>query len=642
MAFFDITETTNQDLGIALPSQTTASYPTPQIKWDITLGGLDFLLAMNDQFPMLRETATFRRDRIDTERNPGEQSLDSGYWLRSGSTFHYGSGSTSAEPLGVDDNVSQFRYHRGGGVDPWTKGQMSLLKDTEVEFADGVATATDHQVIGVDTGVLYRTGSSLYYKVAGVAETAVSHGGTGALKDMATDGANYYVATATEIMSGALPSGAGSKIWDAANSNILIRWVKSRLMAAIDEGIYELVGSGPTLPTALFTHPTSGWVWDDMAEGPTAIYVAGHSGDTSVIYKITVSTTTTTVDLDQPATVAELPRGEIVRSLYSYVGTYLVVGTNKGVRIAQMGTDGSLQMGPLLVETEDGVYDSVAVGSYVYVTVGTKGEAGDRQSRGGLYRIDLGQSLGQELLRFAAAPDLVCPAASNGEVRYVTVANGKLWFTAEFQGLLIESDEYVSEGWFETGRIRMGTIEAKAWRSLRLLQREGSVGQVSAYASLSDQANPSTWSNVLTLATGTYDDQGSMNRVAPIPSANLYLAFRLIRNDSFPTQSPEMLAYQLRSVPAPKRAELIQIPLMCFDQETDRTGVRYGFPGASWARFQTIKALESSASTIQYTDHTTGEAAEVFIEKVTFTRTTPPTRHNAAAGGVMQVTLRLV
>ena len=66
--------------------------------WDCSLGALTFLFAMSDQNPMLRETADFRRERIDTERTPGEQSLDSGFWYRSQESWHLGAGLRSAEP----------------------------------------------------------------------------------------------------------------------------------------------------------------------------------------------------------------------------------------------------------------------------------------------------------------------------------------------------------------------------------------------------------------------------------------------------------------------------------------------------------------------------------------------------------------
>jgi hypothetical protein len=61
--------------------------------------------------------------------------------------------------------------------------------------------------------------------------------------------------------------------------------------------ITDLTPAGTTLPTELFTHPNSGWVWSDFAEGPSAIYASGYSNEESVIYKIDAVASTSTSHL---------------------------------------------------------------------------------------------------------------------------------------------------------------------------------------------------------------------------------------------------------------------------------------------------------------------------------------------------------
>lgn len=640
MPTYDITDDVVSDIGTSYqPSVIASSASTPEsLKWDCSVGGKLFLFAFSEQFPMRRETATFRRDRVDTERNPGEQSLDSGYWLRSQASWHYGSGISSAEPLEVSDAESQFRYERGGGVNPWSAGELTLLNDTEQKFA---STGSNQQLIGVDTGVLHADGTTVTYVTTSSTSTVTWGGSTNPITSLASDGAKYYVANSTGIYSGTLPSSAGSLIWNTGNTS-LVRWVKSRLMAAVGAALYELTGTGPTLPTALFTHPASGWTWTDFAEGPTSIYVSGYSGDTSIVYKIGVNSTTSTVTLNQPVVVAELPRGEIVKSLYSYIGTYLVIGTSKGVRIALINDDGSLTFGPRIVESSDGCLDAVADGSFVYVTMGTKGETGDRTKRAGLYRIDLGTVLNGNPLAFARAADLVCPAGIAGACHQVTTAGGKLWFTVTGAGggVFRQTDTYVPEGWIETGRIRLGTVENKAWRTLRLLQKEGTSGSLAAYASVSSAPAPTAWTPIVSMPSGYFDVSGALNTVAPIALPSLYVAIKLSTSDT--SKSPALTGWQVKAVPSPKRAELIQVPVMCYDTETDRSGARFGKPGNSYERFRSLKDLEASAATVQWNDYTTGESAEAFIEQVAFIRMTPPSRGFSGAGGVMTITLRLV
>lgn len=638
MPYYDITDETLAELGLSLTGNASSAAVPPSVRWDCSIGGLPFLFGFSDQWPMRRETATFRRDRVDTERNPGEQSLDSGFWLRSQSSWHYGSGLTSAEPLEVSQDEAQFRYQRGGGVNIWTAGQVTLLNDTESEFT---STGASQHLIGVDTGVLHADGTVVTY-VTTSSTTAVTWGGsTNPVTSLASDGANYFAANSTGIYKGTLPSSAGSKIWDTGATTVA-RWVKSRLMAAVGTSLYELTGTGPTLPTALFTHPATGWVWTDFAEGPSAIYVSGYSGDTSIIYKIGVNTSTTTITLNQPVVVAEMPRGELVKSMYSYVGTYLVIGTSKGARVAAINDDGSLTFGPLVVESADGCSDAVAEGSFVYVTMGAKADAGNRVRRAGLARIDLGTNLNKNPLNFASAADVVCPSGLTGAAHQVTTAGGKVWFTVTGTGggVFRANDNYVSEGWLETGRIRLGTVESKAWRNVRILSDESSAGTITAYASTSTAAAPSGWNSVVSISTGTFDLFGSLNATASTPVSAVYLALKLTRGST--TTTPVLTGYQVQAIPAPKRTELIQVPLMLFDYEVDRQGVKYGMPGSARSRWIVLKQMESASNTVQWRDFTTGESSEVFIEQVSMSRTNPPTRQSSSSGGIATVTLRLV
>lgn len=640
MPYYDITDETLAALGLNLTGNSSALVPT-SVRWDVEIGGLPFLLAISDQNPMRRETSEFRRQRIDNERNPGEQSLDSGYWIRSQSTWHYGSGLTTAEPLEVPDQEARFRYESGGGLDVWTAGQVSLLN---ASASVSSASAASQFLIGVNTGVLHAFDSTVKYVPAdGSSASVVSWGGSGTITSITSDGSNYYVADATGIYKGTLPTGAGSKVWNTGDTTI-VRWVKSRLMATVGKAVYELTGTGPTLPTALDpgTARPSGWTWTDISEGPSAIYLSGYVGDTSTIERVTVGTTTTTVTLDQPTVVADMPRSELVYSLYSYVGSYLIVGTSKGVRVALVDSQyGTLTLGPLIVQSADGCRDAVAVDSFVYVTVGGYGNAGDRVSRAGLFRLDLGQTINQSALQFASAADLVAPAGSTGKATQVTIASGKLFFAVSGEGVFKQQDLFVSEGWLETGRIRLGTIEPKSWVDVRLIGAASMTGSATLFASSSGASAPSGWTQTITVTGANFDDNGTLGAVASSPQSDIYLALRLQAPTGNAT-SPVVKGYQVRAVPSPARTELVSVPVMCFDFEVDRQGVRYGKLGGSFARFTLLKALEQATALIQFRDFTTGELVQAYIERVSYARTNPPTRQVSGNGGIITVLLRLV
>ena len=642
----DITQDVVDGLGLPLVSTALTAVTPANMRWDCSIGGQSFLFGMSDQNPLKRETGQFRRERVDNQREPGEQSLDSGYWIRSQSSWHYGSGLTSAEPLEVSETEARFRYARGGGVNPWTPGQVSLLNSTAVRFTSSAATQS---MIGVGTGVLHAGGATVTYVPDTGSTFAVTWGGSLTASSVTSNGSSYFVGSSDGIYKGTLPNSAGAKIYTTAAAT-LVRWAKARLIAAVGGSLYEISDTSPAsppaaLPAALYTHPASGWTWTDIAEGPSAIYAAGYSGDTSMIFKIDVTATSSTVTLAVPTVVAELPRGEIAQSLYSYMGSLMVIGTSKGTRIATVNNtytaSGTLTVGPLTLAIADGCSDAVADGTYLYVTVGSLGEVGDRTNRPGLYRINLSTNLNQNPLLFASAADLVAPSGVSGSCSQVTISGGVLWICVDGAGVYKQSSDYVDEGWMETGRIRLGTVESKAWRDLRVLTGSNPSGTIRAYASLNDVSAPSLWSPIIDILSGQVDATGSLLAAAPSPAASLYVAIRVLRS-STTTLTPSFGGYQVRAIPAPRRSELIQVPVMLFDHEVDRQGAAYGTVGNSFVRYAQLKAMEATASTVVWRDYTTGEVAEVYIEQVSYSRVTPPTRSRSGNGGIAMVTMRLV
>jgi len=647
----DYTEPVVENLGYGFQaSQGQGSYSPDSMAWDCSIGGFNFLYATSEQDPIIRETGKFRRERIDTERNPGEQSLDSGLWIRSQASWHYGAGLTSAEPLEIASDEASFRFYKSGGVDPWTPGQLQLLHAVEEKYE---SAGSNQQILGVSTGVLHASDSLLTYIPTTGSPVSITWGGTGNINSLTTTGQYWLAANSAGIYRGNEPSGSGTKIYDKDATTVtssVLRFVKSRVMYGENNNIYEITDGAPpspTLPAALFAHPNRGWVWSDFAEGPAAIYASGYSNEESTIFKIDVTATTTTVDLSVPVVVADMPRGEQVLSMYSYVGSFLIVGTTKGCRIAAIEDNGSLTMGPLLF-TDVIVDDAVASNKYVYVTVRDKGEAGDNVQRAGLYRIDLGQTLNvaaagfNRSLQFAYAADLTVPAGVTGAAHSVTVAGDRVWFSVNGAGVYRELSTFVDNGWIQTGRIRLGVMENKSWRDLRVIGINNLQGTVTAHASVTGSGDPSTWDTVITVNNEVNDASGKLNASAPNPTPDLYLAFHLQTNPECSCSS-RMIGYQVRAVPSPRRNELIQLPLRMFDYEKDRQGASYGRVNGAFDRFSALKQMEGNGGTVSFTDHTTGEQLEVYVEQVTWKKTLAPSRGDRKnAGGIVTLLLRSV
>ncbi len=111
-----------------------------------------------------------------------------------------------------------------------------------------------------------------------------------------------------------------------------IKYLKNRFMLGISyvtgttpiAAVYELLfashGTSTNLSTVTAVANTTtvpiGWTWSSIAEGRGAIYIAGYAGDKSAIFKIAPDSTGA---LGAAVSVADIPRGETVRSLFGYL-----------------------------------------------------------------------------------------------------------------------------------------------------------------------------------------------------------------------------------------------------------------------------------------------------------------------------------
>ena len=618
------------------------------MKHDVYIGGIPFLFATNQQNQYRRETAEFRRQRVDQEREVGEQSLDSGFWLRSQASFHMGSGITSTEPLSVPAEEARFRYRDSHNVDPWSPGELKLLHET-YPVAAGVSTNSTVLGLREDTALFVygATMKAIWWDGGGwnvIAATNPLSAGHDYPLSVTSDGSAAYFVGDQELAGydpDSIPESA--VLYNGGTALNLVRWLKQRLIVADGRSLIEVTDLSPAgapvaLPAAFYTHPTFGWTWTDAAEGPEAMYLAGYAGDTSGIYSVTVTDNGAGgFDLGTPTLVADMPRGERVLSTYSYIGTYLIVGTNKGVRVAQIRDGGTLVLGPLIVEC-DGSFDAVAEGRYVWVTVGG--------TKDNLYRIDLGRPLDGDLA-FASAPDL--HYSDDAQVTAVTSVAGRRMFVVASVGLIMENTgTYASSGWLETGRIRMGTLQAKVWMDGTLMRVPDANYADSMDARLYTSAEaegPWTLCAQVGPSMPIADKAATGTITAPTQGPDLYLRIELqptLSGSEIKEHTPVLTGYQVSSIPAPVRSRLVAVPIQMWDWEKDRNGQVTGHDGWAWERLSALEAMESDAAVVPFTDETTGENREAFVERVTFTRLTPPFRGDGNTGGVATVLLRLI
>ena len=627
------------DVGVV---STTNTWQNTDIAYDVAIGGLPFIYAINDARPYIRQTAPFRKDQFDNGQEPGEQSL-TGWWIRSQSSFHTGTGIKFLDPAQTDDN-GHYRFTDSRNVDIWTKGQATLLKETA--NMSGVTTGT-YKLISVMDGATDKvvawepaTATIKNYTASGTAVTytdvtSIAQPLDTAILAVATDGTNLFIADNDHIYTGPIstPTAGYSRYYDTGSEKVVLGWVKQRLVACVGASVYELTaakGSHHVLPTAVYTHPNADWTWTSISESGGAIYAAGYAGGNSAIYKFTLSTAGVMPTLTSGVIAAQLPIGEYINKIEYYLG-YLMIGTNKGVRAAIVSDqDGSINYGPIIIEESNGVYDFAFRDKFVWVTGSIGGYAG-------LYRIDLGTEL--EPLRFAYATDAYLDGVTGYATSVDFVGNGSqvAFTTSGSNGIAIQSATVLATtGYLTTGYIRYGTLEPKNFK--RLLGR-GDFTYGSMVLETVDK-------------DGTeYDHISYDSSIAPIEvttsnpaTAQEYVAYKFIlyRDTTTTSLGPIFKGYQAKATIATPRQRVMKFPVYCFDVETDRFNTVIGYEGRAFERIQRLEDVEENGDVLTWQDLSTGESRQAIVEQVTFTRMTPPDKRFDGFGGVLEITIRTV
>ena len=654
------------DVGIV---STGAIWQNTDIAYDMAIGGIPFIYAISDARPYIRQTAPYRKDQFDNGIEPGEQSL-TGWWIRSQMSFHSGSGIKFYDPATTDEN-GHYRFTDSKGVDVWTKGQVTLLKDVvNTHVTTGAVVGTDHQHPNQHVRSIQWSGTEgvLLHDEFDVdkisADGTVTHyidyisGTDRKVFAICDDGVNaYWVTNKTSggnqrltmfkkpltgdsTTGSSNPSATGDVTQMFQSGDIEIQYatmefVKDRIVLCVNNRVYELSTSASSLPSPVYTNPNTNYHYTSVAASGPAIYTAGHSGIYSTIQKYTLSTAGVMPTLTSAVVAAEMPAGEIVEKIYYYLG-YMMIGTNQGVRVAAINDqDGSLNYGPLIVETSQPVYDFAARDHFVWASTGIGA------LDGGLTRLDLSNEL--ESLRFAYANDLQVTQTTEHyttSVAFIGTSNRLAFCTAYNTtngAIYLESaNTLVSSGYITTGNIRYGTLEPKNFK--RLLGR-GSFTYGSLTMETVDQ-------------NGTeYDHITYSSTVAPVEvttsspaTAQEYVAYKFIltRDGTDTTKGPTFKGYQAKATIATPRQRVMKFPVYCFDVETDRYNVQVGYEGRAMARILALEDVEESGDVLTWQDITSGESRQVVIEQVNFTRMTPPDKRFDGFGGIVEITIRTV
>jgi len=630
----------------------TQAFAGTGVAYDVAFGGLPFFLTTGDDNPYRRVTAQYRKNQVDMSREPGEQTL-TGWWLRSQSSFHLGQGIKFFEPQQDESLRFQFTYSKG--LDVWTKGQATLLKDVSSYSSVTNGLQTNKRPYQAARSIRYSSKDAVLvwdgYKIDkveadGTVVSFVSYtpGTDYPIYAVCDDGTYAYWVTnkvgTNRLQVNKRPldsSSAATEMFTSATitaTNAVIEFTKERLVMAVNNSIYEFATSAAVLPTAVYSHPNATFTYTSITSSGAAIYLSGFNGIQSTIQKFTLTTAGAMPTLTSAITAAELPVGEVVFKIYYYLG-YMAIGTNLGLRVADVSvSDGSIAYGPLIFNSEQPVYDVAGYDKYLWCTTNVDGAPG-------ISRVDLGQQVGTSLV-FAYAWDLYDPTltgfyttacafvGNTDRLAFVTsnngVTNGKVYIEA--------LTRLTPLGTMRTGYIRYNTLENKIFKVLQP-RYEATNGALNIYSV--DATNTE-------YLIGQFE-QGAVVTQVGIPYPNTsqqYLGFKFVmnRSDTDSSSGPLFTGYQVRVLPSIPRQRLIQYPVELYDFEMDKFNNPSGYEGNAYNRLLTMQGVEDLGDLIKVEDFRTGESYLGLIEEMDFINKTPTDKRYSGYGGLLLVTIR--
>ena len=596
----------------------------------VELDGVSYLV---DTTQYARTTVPALREQRDNSKEPGENTLDTtGAWIRSQTDWSLGAGQ---EHFDLDDS-DRKRFKSSSGVNPWTKGELSLLPITEEKLNQ---TDTNLKVHRIGTYLYMAYGSVLaWVSDATPASFTISGSNSidfststpsrsGNITDFHSDGTYVYVAfgNSDKIARCSINSTTVDS-WPTSGSQKadIIEVAAGRLIGATasDANIFELNANGQKFAGSLdYTPQLAQTQWQSITGGPSGIYAAANTDDTGTVYHIDVDSSDGT--LLTPIISGQMPHGESINEILAY-GEILVIATSAGFRTALIDTQsGAVTIGPVI---DDGgeAFSLEADNKFVWWGTGS----------GQLYRADLTKFTSTLVPAFAS--DLVSTGGT-GNVNSVARVSGKTYFVATGDGVYGESGTgvKVATGTMTIGEVSWSTVAPKLLRSVQVRQDRAqyTFGEVDYRQSGADYrhdtysyrgnpvaaflggiqfgaTNDNNVTDTLTLSQGV-----SSNFTFTTESSVSYkFVITMTRDTDDTTIGPIIADWQTTCVVTPKRVDEIIVPLVLRQQVL--TSRNSGAPTRydSGTVFNSLRARMESGVTVTYIEGTRSE--NVTIERL--------------------------
>ena len=484
------------------------------------------------------------RDSQDISTAPGEAAINpGGLWRRGQDSWHLGAGQQYADAAGALD----YRFYKSKGINPWAKGQLSLLNATKVSLSNSATTqrmvVQDGRVyVGLDEAVKFSTDP--FASSPTWTDCTGEPGGGKKLIAMATDGDRIYFgfendgvrkldpATSTTVID-------NTKFINTTDNYYMLGFAKGFMFGAHDHKLKNISASGT--PSDTITPIDTAWQWVGVATGQNAVYAAGYASKKSMVYKVTIKSDGT---LDTGVVALELPTGETAASISGYLG-FILLGTNKGVRFCTTDSASNLIAGPL-IPTSSPVQKFSSNDRFAYFTW-TNYDG----TSGGLGRMDL--SVYTATNAPAYATDLMYD--STADVTNVVIFNDKPVFMVSGVGVVVEdTSQKVSSGTIETGIWRWGIPDRKFVAKIDT-RAEPLKGSITSYISTdsSDYESVGTWN--------TTDDIENTFDGTDTKAIEASFKFKLDRGSTV-TDSPVFTRWMARAYATPFRSQVFVVPIL--------------------------------------------------------------------------------
>ncbi len=484
------------------------------------------------------------RDSQDISTAPGEAAINpGGLWRRGQDSWHLGAGQKYADAAGALD----YRFYKSKGINPWTKGQVSLLNATKLSLSNSATTQrmvvqNGRVYVGLDEAVKFSTdpfaASPTWTDCTG------EPGGGKKLISMATDGDRIYFGfendgirvlnpgTSTTVIS-------GTKFINTTDNYYMLGFAKGFMFGAHDHILHNIDAAGSK--STIFTPIETAWQWVGVATGQNAVYAAGYASKKSLVYKVTIASNGV---LDKGVVALELPTGEIATSIAGYLG-FIVLGTNKGVRFCTTDSNSNLVAGPL-VPTSGSVLKSASNDRFSYFTW-TNYDG----TSGGLGRLDLSTYTATNAPAFAT--DLMYN--STADVTNVVIFDDKPVLMFSGIGVVVEdTSQKVASGAIETGTWRWGIPDRKFVAKIDT-RSEPLKGSITSHISTdeSDYESVGTWNT----------DSDTENTFAGTDAKAIEAAFKYtLERGTTVTDGPVFTRWMARAYATPFRSQVFVVPIL--------------------------------------------------------------------------------